>query len=98
MKKKSLKRHYETNHPEFKNLDRELRKMLIEEFNKNLSTQPNVMTSFCSTNDNVLTVSSEVSELIAKKLKPYDDGGWVEELLVKAAESWLQSQFICTRN
>ena len=44
------------------------------------------MTSFCSTNDNVLTVSYEVSELIVKKLKPYDDGAWAKELLVKAAE------------
>jgi len=33
------------------------------------------MTSFCSTNDDVLTVSYEVSELIDKMLKPYDYGG-----------------------
>ena len=44
------------------------------------------MTSFCSTNDDVLTVSYEVSELIAKKHKPYDDGAWAKKLLVKAAE------------
>ena len=44
------------------------------------------MTSFCNTNDDMLTVSYEVSELIAKKLKPYDDGAWAKELLVKAAE------------
>ena len=43
------------------------------------------MTCFCSTNDNVLTVSYEVAELIAKKLKPYDDGTWAKEQLVKAA-------------
>ena len=86
MKKKNLKRHYETNHPEFKNLNGELRKMKIKEFKKNLYAQQSVMTSFCSTNDNVLTVSYEVSELIAKKLKPYDDGAWAKELLVKAAE------------
>ena len=41
-----------------------------------------LMTSFCSTNEDVLTVSYEVSELIAKKLKPYDDGAWAKELLV----------------
>ena len=41
---------------------------------------------FCSTNDNVLTMSYEVSELIAKKHKPYDDGAWARELLVKVAE------------
>ncbi|XP_077968777.1 general transcription factor II-I repeat domain-containing protein 2-like [Styela clava] len=44
------------------------------------------MTSFCGTNEDVLTLSYEVSELIAKKLKPYDNGGWVKEILVKAAE------------
>ena len=86
MKKENLKRHYETNHPEFKKLDGELRKMKIEEFKKNLYAQQSVMTSFCSTNDNVLTVSYEVSELIAKKLKLCDDGAWAKELLVKAAE------------
>ena len=85
--KKKLKRNYETNHPEFKTLDGELRKMKIDEFKKNLYAQQNVMTSFCSTNDDVLTVSYEVSELIAKKLKPYDDGAWAKKLLVKAAEN-----------
>ena len=86
MKKENSKRHYETNHPEFKKLDGELRKIKIGEFKKNLYAQQSVMTSLCSTNDNVLTVSYEVSKLIAKKLKPYDDGTWAKELLVKAAE------------
>ena len=86
MKKENLKRHYETNHPELKNLDGELRKMKIDEFKKGLNAQQSLMTSFCSTNEDVLTVSYEVSELIAKKLKPYDDGAWAKELLVKAAE------------
>ena len=44
------------------------------------------MTFFCSTNDDVLFVSYEASEMIAKMLKPYDDGSWAKELLVKAAE------------
>ena len=84
MKNENLQRHYETNHTEFKNLDGELRKIKI--FKKNLYAQQSVMTSFCSTNDDVLTVNYEVSELIAKKLKLYDDGTWAKELLVKAAE------------
>ena len=88
MKKENLKRHYETNYPELKNLDGEIRKMKINEFKKDLYPQQSVMTSFCSTNDDVLTVSYEVSELIAKKLKPYDDGAWAKELLVKAAEKF----------
>ena len=44
--KKNLKRHYETNHSEFKKLDGELRKMKIEEFKKNLYAQQSVMASF----------------------------------------------------
>ena len=86
MKKENLKRHYETNHPELQNLDAELRKVKIEDFKKNLYAQQSVMTSFCCTNDDVLTASCEVLEMIAKKLKPYDDGAWAKELLVKAAE------------
>ena len=86
MKKENLKRHNETNHPEYKKLDGKLRKMELEEFKKNLYALQSVMTSFCSTNDNVLTVSYEVAELIAKKLKPYDNGAWAKELLVEAAE------------
>ena len=35
---------------------------------------------------NVLAVSYEVSGLIAKKLKQYDNGSWTKELLVKAVE------------
>ena len=61
--------------------------MKIEEFKKNLYAQQSVMTAFCSTNDDVLTVSYNVSELIAKKLKPYNDGVWAKKLLVKAAEN-----------
>ena len=53
------------------NLDREFRKVKIE-FKKNLYAQQSVMTSFCRANDDVLTVSYEVLEMIAKKLKPYD--------------------------
>ena len=60
--------------------------MKIEELKKNLYAQQSVMTSFCGTNDNVLTVSYEVSELIAKKLKLHDDGAWAKKLLVKATE------------
>ena len=86
MKKENLKRHYETNHPELKNLGEEIKKMKINEFKKDLHAQQSVLTSFCSTNDNVLTTSYEVSELIAKKLKPYDNGAWAKKLLVKAAE------------
>ena len=86
MKKENLKRHNETNNPEFKNLDGELRKMKIEDLKKNLYAQQRVMTFFCSTNDDVLIVNNEVSELIAKKLRPYDDGAWAKELLVKAAK------------
>ena len=79
-------------------MDGEIRKMKINEFKKDLYAQQSVMTSFCSTNDDVLTVSYEVSELIAKKLKRYDDGAWAKDLLVKAAEKLAQSQFICTRS
>ena len=55
-------------------------------FKKTLYTQQSGNTSFCSTNDDVLTVRYEVSELIAKKLKPCGNGAWAKELLVKAAE------------
>ena len=60
MKKENLKRHYETHDSELKNLDGKLRKMKIEELQKELLSQKNVMTSFCSTNDDVLTVNNEV--------------------------------------
>ena len=93
MKKENLKRHYETNHPELKILDKEIRKITIKELKKNLHSQQTAMTSYCSTNEDVLTVSCEVSKLIAKKLKPYDDGAWAKELLVKAA-----GKLICTRS
>ena len=85
IKKENLKRHHDTHHSELQNLDGELRKMKIEE-KKDLHAQQSVMTSFCSTNDNMLTVSYEVLEWIGKKLKPYDDGARAKKLLVKAAE------------
>ena len=36
--------------------------------------------------DFLLPVSYEVSEMIGKKLKLYNDGAWAKKLLVKAAE------------
>ena len=45
--------------------------MMIEELTKDLHAQQSVMTSFCNTNDDV---SYEVSEWIAKKLKPWSMG------------------------
>ena len=61
MKKKKLKHYYETHDSELKNFDGELRIMKIEELQKDLHAQQNVMTSFCSTNDDGLTMSNEVS-------------------------------------
>ena len=49
MKKENLKHHYETNHPELKNLDGEIKKIKINEFKKDLYMQQSFMTSFCST-------------------------------------------------
>ena len=42
MKKENLKRHYETNHPELKILDKEIRKIKIKELKKicSLSKRP----------------------------------------------------------
>ena len=48
MKKENLKRHYEANHPEFKNLDGELRKTKMEEFKKNMYAEQSVMTFFAA--------------------------------------------------
>ena len=44
---RKFKRHYETHHPELKNLDRELRKMKIEDHMKDLHAQQSIITSFC---------------------------------------------------
>ena len=55
--------------------------MKIEELKKDLHAQRSVITFFCSTNDDELTVSYEVPEWIAKKLKPYDDGAWQRNYL-----------------
>ena len=97
MKKENLKCHYETNHPELKSVDGEIRKMKINEFKKGLYAQQNVMTSFCSTNDDVLTVSYEVSESL-KSLSRMKMGHGPRNYLLKLLKSWLQSQFICTRS
>ena len=83
-KKKNFYRHNETHDPELKNLDGELRKIKIEELKKDVHTQQSVI-SFCSTNDDMLTVSYEISELIAKKLRPYNDGVWAKEPFCKSS-------------
>ena len=60
IKKKNLKRNYEIHYSKLKNLDGELRKMKTEGLKKDLHAQQRAMTSLCSTNDDMLTVSYEV--------------------------------------
>ena len=56
MKKENLRRPYEVHYLQLKNLDGELKKMKIEELKKDLHAQQSVMTSFCSSYEDVLTV------------------------------------------
>jgi hypothetical protein len=78
----NLKRHYNTKHAEkYEHLQGQIRIDTVSDLRKMLTSQQTLMTK--STNDSEIAVkeSYSVSEIIAKRLKPYSDSEFVKECL-----------------
>jgi ribosomal protein S4 len=73
-----LKQHYNTKHAgKYENLQGQIRKDTASDLRKRLISQQTLMTKSKNDSEIAVKASYAVSEIIAKRLKPYSDGEFV---------------------
>jgi hypothetical protein len=86
-KEYNLRRHYETLHKDkFGVLAGKLREDKLKNLKSDLQRQQNIFTVSTKSNDAAVHASFAISQIIAKKSKPFTDGEYVKECIMKAAE------------
>ena len=83
----NLNCHYNTKHKKYSELTGQLRKDKIAKLKANLLSQTSIFTKKVSENEKIVQVSYELSELIAKEMKPFSDGEFVKKCLLTAANT-----------
>lgn len=87
LKEYNLRRHYDTKHGDiYSTLQGQSRKDKIEDLKKNLSKQQNVFKTITHQSVSAVEASYAVSHMIAKAMKPFAEGDFVKDCLLKAAE------------
>ena len=87
LKEYNVKRHYETKHArEYVTYQGQFRKDKILELKKNLTKQHHIFKNFGGQSESSVKASYKVSEIIAKKSKPFSDGEFIKECLNSVAE------------
>jgi hypothetical protein len=86
-KEYNLRRHYETLHKDkFGVLEGRLRENKLKNLKCDLQRQQNIFTVGTKTNEAAVQASFIISQIIAKKSKPFTDGEYMKECVMKAAE------------
>lgn len=81
----SVKRHYETNHNFLLKKTKEEQKEYILQAIKNNNLQTNTLMKFVGSNSNIVAASFAVSNVIAKRGKPFCDGEYIKDLMLETA-------------
>jgi hypothetical protein len=82
-----LRRHYETLHKDkFGVLEGKLREDKLKNLKSDLKRQQNMFTVATKSNEAAVHASFAISQIFAKKSKPFMDGEYVKECIMKAAE------------
>lgn len=86
-KEYNLKRHYDTNHKaNYDQYVEKLRENKLSELKSILQKQQSVFTKSVEDNTAAVKVSYILSHLIASRSKPFTEGEFISECLIKAAE------------
>ena len=85
-KKSNLERHYDSCHGNLKNLTVQVRQKKTDVLKRKLAAQQTTLQRYCKTDNDIILTSYEISELIAKKLKPLVEGEFVKECIVTATK------------
>ncbi len=94
MKKYNLERHYYTKLKIFDKLRGQLHLDNIKILMKGLSKQQSSLQQAMKPNSDIVWVSYEVSQLIAKTLEPHSEGEFIKECLLTTAQIWLQIKLV----
>ncbi|CAK1581085.1 unnamed protein product [Parnassius mnemosyne] len=85
-KEYNVKRHYETQHPTFTKFTGELRKQKMLSLKRELIGQQAMFTKPIQDSETATEVSYEISRMIAKRSRPFNDGDFVKEFIEIAAK------------
>jgi hypothetical protein len=86
-KEYNLRRHYETLHTDmFGVLEGKLREDKLKNLKYDLQRQQNIFTVATKSNEAAVHASFAISQIIAKKSKPFADGVYVKECMMKEAD------------
>ena len=86
MKKSNLQRHYDSCHGNLEKFTGQARQDKIAFLKRGLNAQQTALQKYCKTDNDIIQTSYEISELIAKKLKPHMEREFVKECIVAAAK------------
>nr|XP_022904403.1 general transcription factor II-I repeat domain-containing protein 2-like [Onthophagus taurus]XP_022904404.1 general transcription factor II-I repeat domain-containing protein 2-like [Onthophagus taurus] len=81
----NIRRHYEK-HTELSVLSGGERKAKLHLLKANLKSQQNVFQKQNQQSNDIVSTSLKISQIIAKKMKPFSDGEYIKECLIAAAE------------
>ena len=87
VKEYNVKRHYQTHESEYDKYTGSERRELLKKLEKNLAAQQQTFTRARDVLENSSKASYEVSMLIAKQCKPFTEGEFVKECLMKAVDN-----------
>ncbi|XP_071050799.1 general transcription factor II-I repeat domain-containing protein 2-like [Onthophagus taurus] len=85
-KEYNVKRHYETQHPTFTKFTGELRKQKMLSLKRELIGQQAMFIKPIQDSETATEVSYEISRMIAKRSRPFNDGDFVKEYIEIAAK------------
>ena len=82
----NIKRHYETRHDHYNSFTGKAREHEVARLRNNFTKQSSFFTRKVEESDRNTRASYEVSKLIAERMKPFTDGEFFKELLLKVAD------------
>ena len=86
-KEYNVRRHYETLHlNQYAELSGKLRQEKVNHLKASFTKQRNVFTRICTASEDSVKASFVVSEMIAKASRPFTEGQFVKECMIKACE------------
>ena len=86
LKSYNLKRHFEQKHSEINELAVGERKAKLKLLKDSLAVQQNVFRKQTVQSNAIVSASIKVSNIIAKKMKPFADGEYIKDCLIAAVE------------
>ncbi|KAJ4941574.1 hypothetical protein JOQ06_011453 [Pogonophryne albipinna] len=86
LKEYNIKRHYDTNHKMYDKFMGKERRTKLEQLQRGLTAQQSVFTNLAKSGEAVTQASYVVAHEIARRSKPFSDGEFVRDCILKVAD------------